>query len=116
MEERNGRKIYTAKEVKTVVTELNIRHGWSLAVEGGGPLRIVTIDRQGWREAKSPWLTRSQALTWLAAFEAGANYGIWTADEAARLARELDSMREAAREQGKAWPCIHGEPCVCSRP
>ena len=66
-----GRKIFTSKEVKVVASTLNINFGTRLVVEGGGPLRITIADRLGNRMTLSDWMTRSQALTWLSAFERG---------------------------------------------
>lgn len=71
-----NRKTFTSKQVQKRATEINIVHGVHLAVEGGGPLQIVTIDMMGHRTRLSPWLTRQHGLIWLDAFELGIVYVI----------------------------------------
>lgn len=66
-----GRKIFTSKEVKVIATTINVEFGTRLVVEGGGPLRVTIADRLGNRLTLSDWMTRSQALAWLSAFEHG---------------------------------------------
>jgi len=85
-----NRKTFTSKQVQKRAAEINTAHaahGVHLAVEGGGPLQIVTVDRLGHRTRLSPWLTRQNALTWLDAFELGIVYAMWGQEAAGSLVK-----------------------------
>lgn len=66
-----GRKLFSAIEARNRAVEINIVHGTTLVLEGGGPIQIMTIDRMGHRTRLSPWMTRQNAIIWLDAFELG---------------------------------------------
>lgn len=84
-----NRKIFTAIEARIRADEINERHGTTIVLQGGGPMRAKIQDRTLSVRPLSPWLTRQAMITWLDAFELGLIQVTKGRDAAADRAAEL---------------------------